>query len=179
MKIGWPHLLVMRWGVMFGMIIYQILGSRSSVNDKLALLGPILDPIKTHVNSLGSFLFYGAIGESDSKSVVDLHGSGRLGMPHFLKILAERDVFLPIDVGSSHFCFIRGAHDVAQYFGNDMDISVWWTLDGIGSIGIEEKWPPAQLRAFGAKNRDRHCECEGSCRCSENARWHWDKWRHS
>ena len=124
---------------MFGMIISQILGSSSPVNDILALLGLILDPIKTLVNGLGSFLFYDAIGESDSKSVVDLHWSGRLGMPHFLKSLAERDGFLPIDVGSSHFCFSRRAHDVAQYFGNDMDRSVWWTLGGISSIGREEK----------------------------------------
>ena len=124
---------------MFGMIISQILGSRSPVNDKLALLGPILDPIKTHVNGLGSFLFYGAIGKYDSKSVVNLHWSGRLGIPHFLKILAERDGFLLINIGSSHFCFSRGAHDVAQDFGNDMDRSVWWTLGNIRSIGIEVK----------------------------------------
>ena len=107
MKIGWPHLPVMSWGVMFGMIISQILGSRLPVNDKLALLRSTLDPIKTHVNGLGYFLFYGDIGKSGIKSVVDLHGSGRLGMPHFLKSLAERDGFLPIDVGSSHLCFIR------------------------------------------------------------------------
>ena len=72
---------------MFGMIISQILGSSSPVNDILALLGLILDLIKTHVNGLGYFLFYCAIGESDSKSVVDLHVSGGMRMPHFLKIL--------------------------------------------------------------------------------------------
>ena len=89
--------------------------------------------------AFGYFLFYVAIGESDSKSVVKLHRSGRLGMPHFLKSLADRDGFLSIDVGSSHFGFSHGSHDIAQDFGNDMDRSVWWTLGGIGSIGREEK----------------------------------------
>ena len=148
MKIGWPHLPVMICRVMFGMIISQIFGSRSPVNDKLALLGPILDPIKTHANGLGYFLFYGAIGKYDSKSFVNLHGSGRLGMPHFLKILEERDGLLTIDVGSSHFCFSRGAHDIAQYFGNDMDRSVWWKLGRIGSIGREGKMASSATARF-------------------------------
>ena len=136
---------------MFGTIIYQVLGSRSPVNDKLALLGPILDPIKTHVNGLGSFFLTVPTGESDRKNVVDLHGSGRLGMPHFLNRLVETDGFLPLDVGISHLCFCRGAHDVEQDFGNDMDRSVWWTLGGIGSIGREKKWLPARLLTFGSK----------------------------
>ena len=121
------------------MIITEDLGSRSPVNDKFALLGPILHPIKTYVNGLGYFFLNGAIGESNRKCVVDLCGSERLGMPHLLKSLAERDGFLPINVGCSHFCFSRGAHDVAQDFGNDMDRSVWWTLGDIRSIGIEVK----------------------------------------
>ena len=74
--------------------------------------------------ALDIFLFYGAIGEPDSKSIVNLHGSGRLGVTHFLKSLAERDGFLTIYVGRSHFCFNCGTHDAAQYFGNDMDRSL-------------------------------------------------------
>ena len=45
-------------------------------------------------------------------------------MPHFLKILAKRDGFLPIDLGSPQFGFNYRAHDTAQDFGNDMDRSV-------------------------------------------------------
>ena len=64
------------------------MGSKPPVNDELALLGLVLNPIKSHVNGLGPFLFDGAVGESDGKGVVDLHGNRRLGMTHFLEILS-------------------------------------------------------------------------------------------
>ena len=38
-----------------------------------------------------------------------------------------------------------------QYFGNDMERPVWWALGRIGSIEREEKYPPAQLHAFGSE----------------------------
>ena len=72
------------------------MGSSPPVNDELALLGLVLNPIKLHVNGLGPFLFDGVVGESNGKCVVDLHGSRRLWMHLFLERLSERNGLLTI-----------------------------------------------------------------------------------
>ena len=72
-KVG-SYKAVMDSGMVFGKVIGKIIHARSPVDQELPLAGPVLDPIKMHVNCLGSFLFDSFLGEALGSGVVDLHG---------------------------------------------------------------------------------------------------------
>jgi len=71
-QVAGADLLVMGRSMMFGSIICQIIRARSIVDQKLARLRSILDPVEVHVNGLRSALFNGVVDESDAISFVDL-----------------------------------------------------------------------------------------------------------
>jgi hypothetical protein len=52
---------VVRWGVVFAVVISAILTPRPPVDDKLALLNTIPDPVEAHVDRAGSLLLDGVI----------------------------------------------------------------------------------------------------------------------
>ena len=52
--------------VMLGGVIAKIIIARFPMDKKLFLEGPILDPIKTHVDGLQPFLFDGVVGKTIS-----------------------------------------------------------------------------------------------------------------
>ena len=52
---------------------------------EFSLVDTIADPIKMHVDCLGSFLFDGVLGDARSSTIVSLDRSGRLGMTQFFK----------------------------------------------------------------------------------------------
>ena len=51
------HETVVTGGMVFGMVITEIVGARAPVDEKLALAYSILEPIETHVHGFGAFLF--------------------------------------------------------------------------------------------------------------------------
>ena len=53
---------MMRDRVMLGVVIAKISIARLPINKDFFLEGPILDPIKTHVDGFRPFLFDGAVG---------------------------------------------------------------------------------------------------------------------
>ena len=63
---------------MLGEIVGVIVPARFPVNVELTLADVIADPIKTHVDGLGSFFFFFFIGNADSSAVVCLDGHQRL-----------------------------------------------------------------------------------------------------
>ncbi len=69
----WPHSAVVGSRVMLGVIIGKIVCSGPPVDQELPLAGPVLDPVESHVDGLGSFLFDGVVGESLGSGVIDLH----------------------------------------------------------------------------------------------------------
>ena len=62
MKLNWPHESMTRRVMMLGVVAAKILNSRPPVDDELALVGPVLNPIKTYVYYLISFLFDFIVG---------------------------------------------------------------------------------------------------------------------
>ncbi len=57
MQIGGAHEFVMGGGMVFGVVVAQILAARPLIDEELALAGAILDPIKLHVDGFRPFLF--------------------------------------------------------------------------------------------------------------------------
>ena len=55
MQINRAYEAVMGRGVMLGEIVTNIGAARAPVNEKLATMGAILNPIKAHVNGFGFF----------------------------------------------------------------------------------------------------------------------------
>ena len=97
-EIGWAHETMVGGGMMLGVVVAKVLAPGSPVDLELALGGPILEPIESHVDGLGAFLLYCAVGKSDGSGVVNLHWSGWLRMPELLEGVADRDGLLAIDV---------------------------------------------------------------------------------
>ena len=57
---------------MFGKIVSKILVGWGPINVELALVNSILEPVETHVGSLGSFLLGGAIDDTVGDGVINL-----------------------------------------------------------------------------------------------------------
>ena len=71
----------MVWRIVFSVVIPEILDSRSPVDEELVLFYSVLDPIKSHINCFGAFLFDCAIGKIYCSGGVNLHGVGVGGCP--------------------------------------------------------------------------------------------------
>ena len=63
MEKSGSHEAVVSSRVMFGEVVTEVRCTGLPVDEELALFGPVFDPIKSHVDCLGSFLFYGVIGK--------------------------------------------------------------------------------------------------------------------
>ena len=79
---------------MLCVIIGQVNGSRGSVDVKLALVAPILEPVESHIYCLGPLLFYCFIDKTDSCCVVYLNGRRRLFVPQFFEASNDGNTFL-------------------------------------------------------------------------------------
>jgi hypothetical protein len=102
----WPHTAVVGGRVMLlGVIIGKIVCSGPPVDQELPLAGPVLDPVESHVDGLGSFLFDGVVGESFGSGVMDLHWGWRLRMTHLFERCPNGDGFLSVHVGGCNLCF--------------------------------------------------------------------------
>ena len=66
--------------VVFCMIIISVVVARFPIYFELALSTSVADPIETHIDGLGAFLFDGVCGKFYGGGVVHLHFGGRLGI---------------------------------------------------------------------------------------------------
>ena len=66
--------------MVFCMIITSVVVDGFPIYFELALSTSVTDPIETHIDGLGTFLFDGVRGKSYGGGVVHLHFGGSLGM---------------------------------------------------------------------------------------------------
>ena len=100
--------------VMFSVIIGKVVRPRPPIDQELPLAGPVLDPIKAHVDCLGSFLVDRVICEIFGIVVVDLHRRWRLRVAHLLESGSNGNGFLSVEVRGGSFGFGSGSLDVAD-----------------------------------------------------------------
>jgi len=94
------------------------------LDDELAILDAILEPIEMHVNGFGSFLFNSSIEDAAGDTVVSCDDSGRLGPSHFMENLSEWDSGLGIDECRAGLDFGSQREDVVHDASEDMEGSV-------------------------------------------------------
>ena len=80
--------------VVLGVIVTEVSAAGFPINQKLFLEGAISDPIKTHVNGFGAFLFDGVVGKALSSGVVNLDGGGGLWVAKLREGLCAEGQFL-------------------------------------------------------------------------------------
>ena len=73
MEKGWAHSAMMGGWVLFCMIITSVVVAVFPIYFELSLSASVTDPIETHIDGLGEFLFDGVRGESYGGGVVHLH----------------------------------------------------------------------------------------------------------
>jgi hypothetical protein len=71
---------MMRSWMVFRKIIGPVGGTTTPVDVKLTLADAITDPIETHIDGFGAFLFYRVVGDAGGCSVVSDEDRGRLRM---------------------------------------------------------------------------------------------------
>ena len=114
MQVVRSHNTVMGRGVVLGEIVIEV----SSIIEKLALPGAVLDPIEAHIDGFGSFLLYGAVFETFRGRVVDADWSWWLRVPEFLEGSAYRHGLLDIVKSGTNFGFSGGRHHVVEDLGD-------------------------------------------------------------
>ena len=87
--------------VMFGcMVLCKVIGAvdcgLAPVDVILALAHAIANPIKSHVDCFGPFLFDGVIGETGGRGVVGFDGSGWLWVPKLGQARPNRASFFSV-----------------------------------------------------------------------------------
>ena len=85
MKIARAHSLVMSGRMLFGEVVSKVASARGPIYVELALFDSITDPVKTHIHSFGSLLFYGVVDDAEGSGVISLDWCGWLGMVHFFE----------------------------------------------------------------------------------------------
>ena len=68
---------------MLGEIIGIVVDALSPVDEELAVLDAIFDPVEMHVDGFGATLFYFVIGDAGGNGIVSLDRGCRLWVPHF------------------------------------------------------------------------------------------------
>ena len=105
MQLGRAHKAVMGRRVVLGGLVTEISVAGFPRNEKLALLGAVLDPIEAHVDGFGYFLFDCAFGEAFSGRVVDTDWSRWLQVTELCEGSAYRHGLLTIMEGGANFGF--------------------------------------------------------------------------
>jgi len=83
-QIGWTDTLMMGGRMVHDKIISTVIAAWLPEDVKLALADMIPDPIKVHVDGLGSFLLYSVIGNTIGHTIIHLEQCGRLQMAKFI-----------------------------------------------------------------------------------------------
>ena len=117
---------------MLGEIVTKVSAAGFLINEKLTLLGAVLDPIEAHINDFGPFFLYGAICKNLRGRIVDMDWSWWLWVPEFLEGSAYRHILLAIVKSGTDFSLSGGRHHVVKDHGDCMYRAV--------KRGIRERW---------------------------------------
>lgn len=123
-EIVWSHLLVMRRGVMFGVVIGHVGTTRGPNDAVLVLVDAILDPVVAHVDGTGSLLLDSIVGDTDGCGVVGVDECGCLGVAHVEEGLSNDNAFFGVDKECADFGFGSGGGNVAEDTSEAQDGSV-------------------------------------------------------
>ena len=88
MQIMWLHKAMMGWWVVFCIVISHVFSSWLPVDEKLALLDSVSDPVESHVHGSRSALFDGVVGYAGSSGVVSFDWCWWLLMTQFCECCA-------------------------------------------------------------------------------------------
>jgi hypothetical protein len=91
--------------VILGVVVSKVDFSRCPIDMELVLLGPIADPVETHINGLGPLLFYGSIDDAISCGIVGAKRRGWLLVSEFDQCCAEGHGLLSIVKERRYLCF--------------------------------------------------------------------------
>ena len=80
MKVQWANSAMVGSWMMLCPVVGVVVGSGFPVDDELALLDTVFEPVESHVDGFGAFLLDCVIGDALSTSVVSLDRSWWLGM---------------------------------------------------------------------------------------------------
>jgi len=105
-------------------VVGKIASARLPLDDELAVLDAILEPVEAHVDCFRAFLFHRSVEDSAGHAVVSCDESGGLGPSHFVESLADWDSGLGIDKGSAGLSFGNGREDIAHDASEDMQGSI-------------------------------------------------------
>ena len=83
--------------IVFSVVVAKVCASGLPVDEELLLLGPILDPVKSHVDFLQVFLLDGVVGKTLSCGVIRTDGGDRLRIDKLCESGADGYRFLPVD----------------------------------------------------------------------------------
>jgi len=84
-QIGGSHGLVVGGGMVLRKVVGSIGDAGLPEDVELALVGPVAEPIESHVDRFGASLFYSVIGNAAGSVVVSLDRRGWLGMAQFVQ----------------------------------------------------------------------------------------------
>ena len=116
-----PKVLMMNCGVMFGEVVSEIVRARGPVHMVLALVYPVLKPIKSHIDGFGFPLFDFLICKTDRGGIIELDGCGWLGVTHLTEGLSELGGVFGVGKYACDFSFGGGAEDMPEDFRFDQD----------------------------------------------------------
>lgn len=128
---------MMSVAVVFGEIVGFVQNAFSPIDHKLALAGSISDPVKAHINCLGSLLLDGVVGNAGGSGVVSGNGCWWLFVAEFFKGDSKGAGFAAIVEEGSEFSFCSTSENFSHNVAHHVDGTV------VGWRGIG--W----IRAFG------------------------------
>lgn len=105
MQVGGSHSAMVGRGVVLGVVVSKVCGSRFPLDMILALLDSVLEPVEPHVNSFGAMLFDCVVEDAIGTGIVNLERGGWLGMTELEEGLPDRHSVLGIDECCSSFSF--------------------------------------------------------------------------
>ena len=111
------HPCVVRSWVMFCYIVSDVVFvAGRPIDEELVLMDLVANPMKSHVNCFGPFVFHGFIYKSNCGGVVDLHWGEGLGVANFFKCNLDWHGFFCCKVCCRDFGFHCGTHDIVDDF---------------------------------------------------------------
>ncbi len=132
--------LVPLHGKRLGEEVSEIVGSLLPCNDKVTLVNAVAQPVKSHVDGLGSLGLYRVVGHAHGTFIVAKDESGWLGVAENMKNGADPFADLGIDECGTILGFERGRHDHVNYVAQ----SVNGAINVRGLVGIAQEEVPAR-----------------------------------
>ena len=125
------HDLMMGGWVVLREVVGQVDGATAPVDDELALLYAITDPVESHVHGLGAALLDGAVDDARGAYVVGHNFGGVLRVPQFDEADADGHGVLAAPEEGAGFCFCSGCQDALHDAAEDVNGAIHRRQGGV------------------------------------------------